>query len=136
LLHHALIRIELARAVGAGPGTQAAADTQVLVDQDDAVLGALVRRARGADGDAGGILAMQAGPREVYGAAVCPLARLVAVHAVEPGAARRRAVRVLIGQRRRIAARVPLLAADHARLAADAGVEVDHQAEAPRRRGF
>ena len=133
LLHHALIGIQLARAIGAGPGAQPAADAQLLVDQDDAVLGALVRRPGRADRDAGGILAMQAGLGEMHGAAVRALADLVAVDAVQPGAARSRAIRVLVGQRRRMAAGVPFLAGDHAGLAADAGVEIDHQAEPPGR---
>ena len=136
LLHHAPIGIQLARPVRAGPGAQAAADAQILVDQDDAVLGALVRCARRAHGDAGGVLAVQAGLREVHGVAVRSLAHLIAVHPVQPGAARLGAVRVLIGQRRRVPAGVPFLAADHARLAADAGVEIDHQAEPTGRAGL
>jgi hypothetical protein len=42
LLHHALIGVQLARTVRARPGAQAAADAERLVDQHDAVLGALV----------------------------------------------------------------------------------------------
>ena len=52
-LHHADIGVELARAVGAGPAAQFAADALVLVDQHDAVRGPLVGGAGRADGDAG-----------------------------------------------------------------------------------
>ena len=91
--------------------------------------GALVGRAGRADGDAGRRLAMQARAREMHGAALRAVADLVGMHAVEPGAVRIAAVGVLVGQRRGIAAGVPLLAACRAGLAADAGVEIDHQAE-------
>ena len=64
-LHHARRPVHLAGAVGAGPGAEAAADAVVLVDQHDAVLGALVAGAGGADGDARGVGAVQAGLREV-----------------------------------------------------------------------
>ena len=57
------------------------------------------------------------------------VAHLIGMHAVEPGAVRIAAVGVLVGQRRRIAAGVPFLAARRAGLTADAGVEIDHQAE-------
>ena len=66
LLHHAARVAVLARAVGAGPGTQLAADALVLVDQHDAVLGALVAGAGRAHGDAVRRLAVQAGAREVH----------------------------------------------------------------------
>src|SRR6185436_2514499 len=65
LLHDAGILVELARAVGTGPRAQLAADAEILVDQHDAVLGALERRAGRADRDAGGLGAMQAGPWEM-----------------------------------------------------------------------
>src|SRR5215475_9965848 len=74
LLHDAGIVVELARAVGAGPRAELAADTEVLVDQHDAVLGALERGAGRADGDAGGLRAVQARAREVHGAAARPVA--------------------------------------------------------------
>src|SRR5690606_30396178 len=64
-LHHALDLAVLARAVGAGPRAQLAADAFVLVDQHDAVLGALVAGAGRAHGDAGRRLAVQARAREV-----------------------------------------------------------------------
>ncbi len=41
-LHDAGIVVELAGAVGAGPGAELAADAEILVDEDDAVLGPLV----------------------------------------------------------------------------------------------
>ena len=53
----------------------------------------------------------------------------IAVHAVEPDAGRMRAVRIGIRQRPEIAAVVPFLARDRAGVAADAGVEVDDEAE-------
>jgi hypothetical protein len=141
LLHHAADRVELAGAVGASPGAQPAADAAFLLDQDDAVLLALVGRAGRADGDACRVLAMQAGLGEVNGAAAPGLlallgAHLVAVHPVQPGAGLSAAVGVEVAERRRIAAGVPFLAADHAGMAADADVQVDHQAEALRRRNF
>src|SRR5687768_7413390 len=68
-LHHAGIVIELARPVRAGPGAELAADAGIGVDQHDAVLGALVGRPGGADLDASRLLAMQAGFREMDGAA-------------------------------------------------------------------
>src|SRR3546814_11281851 len=52
-LHHALDRRVFARAVRAGPRAQLAADALVLVDQHDAVLGALVAGAGGAHGQFG-----------------------------------------------------------------------------------
>ena len=128
-LHHAVVVVVLARAVGAGPGAQLAADAGVGIDQHDAVRRALVGGAGRADGDAGRRLAMQTGAREMHGAARRAVAHLVGVHAVEPGAVRIAAVGVLVGQRRGIAAGVPLLAACRAGLAADAGVEIDHQPE-------
>src|SRR6185312_8433774 len=67
--------------------------------------------------------------REIHGLAAPAVVHLVGMHAVEPGAVRVAAVRVLIGQWRRIAAGVPLLAARDAGMTADAGVEIDHQAE-------
>ena len=69
----------------------------------------------------------------MHRAAVRAFADLVAVHAVQPSATGLRAVGVLVGERRRMAAGVPFLTSDHAGLAANAGVEVDHQAEPPGR---
>src|SRR5690606_24274418 len=135
LLHHALDRRVLARAVGAGPRAQLAADALVLVHQHDAVLGTLVAGAGGAHGDAGRGLAVQARTREVQGhrrlrAGRRPRGRdLVAVHAVEPHAGRFAAVGLLVRQRAGDAAAVPFLAAGGAGVAADAGVQVDYQPE-------
>ena len=95
--HDVLDRVELAGAVGAGPGAQAAADAQLGVDQHDAVLDALVGGAGRADRDAGGLGAVQAGAGEVDGAAAALLARLEAVDAVEPGAFRLGAVGLEVG---------------------------------------
>src|SRR5690606_15781051 len=103
LLHHPVDLRVLARAVGAGPAAELAADALVRVDQHDAVLGALVAGAGGADGDAGGGVAVEAAAGEVERhrglfrglAPVRPAGTvrgrrgtgrgdLVAVHAVEP----------------------------------------------------
>src|SRR5581483_9709535 len=59
-LHHPFVLVELAGAVGTGPGAQFAADADLGVDQDDAVFGALVGSPGRAHGDAGGLGAMQA----------------------------------------------------------------------------
>ena len=130
-LHHALGGVHLAGAVGAGPGAEAAADAVLLVDEDDAVLGALEAGAGGADGDARGVGAVEAGLREVDdpgGAGVGD--RLEAVDVVEEGAIGVGAVGVAVGEGREAAARrVPFLAGDDAGVAADAGVEVDDEAE-------
>ena len=101
-LHHALGRVHLAGAVGAGPGAEAAADAVVLVDQDDAVLGALEAGAGGADGDARGVGAVQAGLREVDDPGRAGVGdRLEAVDAVEKGAFGIGAVGVAVGERAR-----------------------------------
>src|SRR5690606_11692353 len=132
-VHLAMDIAVLSSAVRAGPRTQLAADALVLVDQHDAVLGALVAGAGRAHGDAGGGLAMQAAAREMQGLRGLVRGRvrlqLVAVHAVEPHALRLLAVRTFVGQRPGDAAGVPFLAAGRAGMAADAGVEVDHQPE-------
>src|SRR3546814_15894653 len=65
-----LFRSVYARAVGAGPGAQLAADAGVCVDQHDAVLGALVGGAGRADGDAGRVVAVQAGLGKAHRAAL------------------------------------------------------------------
>src|SRR5690606_21922506 len=112
-LHHAFDFGVLARAVGAGPRTQLAADALVLVDQHDAVLGALVAGAGRAHRHAGRGFAVQAGTREMQRhrrLRVLPGHRggrsrrtlrgdFIAVHAVEPHAGRRLAVRLFVGQR-------------------------------------
>lgn len=127
--HHPLVLVELPRPVGAGPGTQLAADADVGVHQHDAVFRAFVGRAGGADRHAGRLFAMQAGAREMHRAAFGAGARLVGVHAVEPHPVLLRFVGMEIGQRRGVARRVPLLAVHRAGMAADAGIEVDHEAE-------
>ena len=127
--HHALVFVELARAIRAGPGAQLAADADIGVDQDDAVFRALVAGAGGTDGDAGRVLAVQAGAGEVDGAAVGAGAGFVGVHAVQPDAVGVVLVGAEIGQRRGMAGGVPLLAVHRAGVAADAGVEVDDEAE-------
>src|SRR5690606_33820332 len=122
-----------------GPAAQLAADALVLVHQHDPVLGALVAGAGGAHGDAGRGLAVQARAREVQGHGRLRFAaalrwtgrELVAVHAVEPDPGGLPAVWLLVHQRAQDPARVPLLAAGRAGVAAHAGVQVDHQAELP-----
>ena len=83
-LHHTVVFVELARAIGAGPRTQLAADADIGVDQHDPVLGALVRRAGRAHGDAGRLLAMQARARKMHGARAFPVTLLERMDAVEP----------------------------------------------------
>ena len=130
LLHHASLGVELARAIGAGPGAEAAAHAGILVDQHDAICGALVAGACRADGDAGRVVAVQArfGEMDDLRRAVRRL-DLELVDAVQPGAGGLGAVCVLVAQRRAIAAGVPFLAADRAGMAADADIEVDDEAE-------
>ena len=132
LLHHAGDRVHLAGAVGAGPGAEAAADAVGLVDEDDAVGGALPAGAGRADGDAGGVLAVQAGLGEVDDAGGAGVGDgLEGVDAVEEGAFGVGAVGVEVGEGGdRRGGGVPLLAGDDAGVAADAGVEVDDEAEA------
>src|SRR5690606_32310094 len=83
-----------------------------------------------ADGDAGRVLAMEAGFREVDDLRR-PVERLQfeGVHEVQPRPLRLGPVGVLVRERRAVAAGVPLLAADRAGMAADADVEVDDEAE-------
>src|SRR5688572_2576433 len=128
-LHHADVFVELAGAVRAGPGAQLAADAEGLVDQHDAVLGALEGGAGRAHRHARRLLAMQARFREMHGAAVRAFASLEAVDAVEPDAGGRVAPGLVVGQRRHVAAAVPFLAIDRAGVAANADVEVDDEAE-------
>ena len=59
----------------------------------------------------------------------CGRLHLIAVNAVEPRALGRCAIGVFVVERRRIALRVPFLAGGGAGLAADAGVEIDDEAE-------
>jgi hypothetical protein len=60
LLHDAVVVVEFARSVRAGPGAQLAADAGVGIYQHDAVLDALVRGAGRAHLDTGRLLAVQA----------------------------------------------------------------------------
>src|SRR5262249_31149401 len=128
-LHYPLAVVVLARTVRAGPGAQLAADAGVGIDEHDAALRALVGCTRRTHGDASRRLAVQARAREVHGPARGAFAGLVGMDAVQPRAVRVFAVRILIGQGSGIAGRVPLLAARRTGMAADAGVEVDHQPE-------
>ena len=57
-LHDAFVSIELARAVRASPGAQLTADANRLVDQHDAIFGALIGGAGRAYGDASWFIAM------------------------------------------------------------------------------
>ena len=128
-LHDAGIGVVFARAIGAGPGTELAADAGVLVDQHDAVFLALVGCAGRAHGYAGGVLAMQAGTREMDGPAFGAFAGLECVDAVEPDAVRIGAVGIVIRQRRRMSPGVPFLAVHCAGVTADAGVQIDDEAQ-------
>ena len=94
LLHHLFLLVHFARAVGAGPGAVLAADALVVVDQHDAVLGALVGLAPvGHTGTQGG----SSQCRQDFGkctVSVCgKFADFEGLHAVEEGAARVLAVR-------------------------------------------
>ena len=53
----------------------------------------------------------------------------VAVYAVEEGAGRVATIGVLIAQRCAVILGIPAFAGDHAGMAADAGVEVNHEAK-------
>src|SRR5207344_1630971 len=97
--HHLARFVDLARAVRAGPCAVLAADALVVVDQDDAVLGALVARPGRAHRHARRLLAVQAALREVDRVGAGEDAGLVGLHAVEEGAGRVRAVGVLVDQR-------------------------------------
>src|SRR5690348_5462475 len=118
-----------ARAIGAGPGAQLAADAEILVDQHDAVLGALEAGAGRAHGDAGRVVAMEAGFGEINGTPVRAGADLEGVDAVEPNAVGLGIVRREVGERPGAAAGIPLLAGDGAGMAADADIEIDDEAE-------
>ncbi len=129
LLHHLLLLVELARAVRAGPRAVLAADALVVIDEHDAVLGALVARAGGTHRHARRVLAVQAGLRKVHRLGVRIFADLEGLHAIEERPRRIRSVRALIGHRAGGAGGVPLLAARDAGVAADANVQVYDQRE-------
>ena len=130
-LHHAIGIVIFARAIGTGPGAELAADAGFRIDENDAVLGALVGRAGRTDGDASRLFAVQARAREMNDArcGIVLAFHFVAMDAIEPGAERIGAIGIFIGQRRGIALRVPFLAGGRAGLTADASVEVDDEAE-------
>ena len=65
----------------------------------------------------------------MHGAAVRAGAGFVGVHAVQPDAIWMVLIRVEVAQRRGVAGGIPLLAVHRAGMAADAGVQVDDQAE-------
>src|SRR5690606_28220843 len=136
-LHHPGILVIFARAIGAGPRAQLAADAGVGIDQHDAVALARVGCARRAHGDAGRVVAMQAALGEMDSARSAGLGHhLEGVNPVEPHARRLGAIGIGIGQRRRMAGGVPFLAVHRAGVTADADIEVDDQAELLlRRRG-
>ena len=54
---------------------------------------------------------------------------LVGMDAVQKGAGRVGTIRVLVGQRRTVVFGIPAFAGNHAGMAADAGIKVDHKAE-------
>src|SRR5262249_36694651 len=108
---------------------QLAADAGLRIDQHDAILGALVGGAGRAHRDAVRLIAMQTRSGKIDGPTCGSLAGFEGVHAVEPGTVRIDTVGVLIGERRGIAAAVPLLAAGGAGVAADTGIEVDDEAQ-------
>jgi hypothetical protein len=72
---------------------------------------------------------VQARFRKVHRFGVRELAHLEGLHAVEEGSRRVGAVGVVVREETGLARRVPLLAARHAGMAADAHVEVDDQGE-------
>src|SRR5207247_9102256 len=120
-LHHAAVRVELARAVRTGPRTQLAADAERGIDENDAVLGAFVGSAGRAHRHAVRLLAMVAVLGKIYGAPVLAVAHFERVHAIEPHAPGFGLIGTELRQRPGFAERVPLLAAHHAGVAPDAG---------------
>src|SRR5215472_254434 len=124
--------IELARAVRTGPGTEVAAHALVLIDEHDAV-GPLVGSAGRTDRHAVRVRAMHARHRKVDRLVVGILAHLEMTHAVEPYAGRFGSEGIVVGERAAYLRRcVPLLARRGAGMAADAGIEIDGEAESHR----
>src|SRR5262249_21179333 len=123
--HLLALFVELARAVRTRPRAVLAADALVEVDQHEPVFLALVARAGRTGGYARRVLAVQARFREVDRVGERKFARFIGLHAVEEGAGRIGVVRALIRETACLAGRVPLLAARHAGVAADADVQVD-----------
>ena len=70
----------------------------------------------------------------MHGSRVGTVSGFIGMDAVQPGAARRLAIGVGIGQRRAIAGGVPLLAVDDTGLAADTDVEINDQPQLDRGR--
>ncbi len=102
-LHNAFEDVIFPRAIGASPGTEFASNTFVFIHQNDAVGCAFVGRASRANGDAGGILAVEARAREVEApAAAFGRGHFVAVHPVEPNAVGFCAVGVGVGEGRHV----------------------------------
>src|SRR5262249_22553910 len=130
-LHRAGVVVVLARAIRASPGAELAADAQALVDQHDAVLRPLVGGPGRTDLDTGRLLAMQAGAREMHGAAVGAVAGFVGVDAIEPYAQGIGAVGLAIGEGCHVAAGVPFLAIDRTGVTSDADIEIDDEAKLP-----
>src|SRR5439155_226329 len=85
--------------------------------------------ARRAHRDAGRLLAVQAGFREMDGARTGALALLEGMDAVEPDPPGAVAISIEIGQWGHVAAGVPFLAGSGAGMAADTEIEVDDEAE-------
>src|SRR5262249_50869382 len=112
--HDPLVGVELAGAVGAGPGAQLAADADGFVHQHDAVLGALIGCPGWAHGDASRLLAMQTGFREVNCARALSFPFLKRMNSVEPNAPGTIAVRMEVGEWPHMAARVPFFASRRA----------------------
>ena len=127
--HHLLLFVDFARAVGAGPGAILATDALVVVDQHDAILGPLVTRARGAHRNTGRIFAMQAGFREMHRLRVREFTHFEGLHAIEKSSGGVGAVRVAVHHRTGLARGIPLLAAGHAGVTADTGVEIYDQGQ-------
>ena len=129
LLHHLLVRVELARAVRARPRAILAADALIVIDQHDAVFGTLVARAGRAYRHAWRVFAVQARLGEMHGFRIGKLADLECLYAVEECSRGVLVVRAVIGQVTGEARSIPLLAARHARVAANANVEIDDERE-------
>src|SRR5207249_708766 len=102
-------------------------DADRLVDQNDPVLGALVRRAGWAHGDASRFFAVQTGFWEIDRPRRGSVTLLEGMDTVEPHAPGALAIGIEIGKRGHVAAGIPLLAGSGAGVAADADIEVDDE---------
>ena len=123
--HDAFGVVIFAGTIGAGPGAEFAANAGFGVDQNDAVFLAFVTRTCGTNSDAGGVFAMQTRAWHVDNTSIS----FIAVDAVQPHAHGFGGAWFVVGQGGGDALRVPLLAGCGAGLAADAGVEVDDEAQ-------